>query len=432
MIAIALCLVGVTISGLPVLNLGRILQSQGQTLKLFSQYKAEEHLNFGASENRIRFLIFKKNAQLVSTLNSAPEESAKFELNFFSSLSSGEKHKWLGLNTTGRPLNTNIPSLISSKLYTPKNVDWVKEGAVTAVKNQGSCGSCWAFGAVGAMESRYKIKSRRLRAFSEQEYLDCTYSQHRREAYRQNDGCASGLPTFAYDYSANHGGRLAAEKDYPYEGKMGKCRGTKSPNAAVAFKIIDREMLPLGESFSIAALAEGPIWIALQVTNAFFAYNSGIFKDTTCIGDQANHGVTGVGYTEKYVLIKNSWGKTWGEKGFIKVARNHDSCGLWKEWNTGYPKLEATGKKDKGRNDKRSGYGDEGNTNSEDQEDFSECEDNYSDCKTIWCKYTSFAKDQCQKTCKKCEKKDDEDGDGGCNPGLTRCPDGACKHEHMC
>ncbi|XP_063674234.1 uncharacterized protein LOC134811371 [Bolinopsis microptera] len=438
MIAIALCLVGLTISEVPVLKLGQILQSPGQTLKLFSQYKAEEHINFGASENRVRFLIFKKNAQLVSTLNSAPEETAKFGLNFFSSQSSGEKHKWLGLNTTGRPLNTYISSLVSSKAYnTPKSVDWVKEGAVTTVKKQGSCGSCWAFGAVGAMESRYKIKSGRLRAFSEQEYLDCTFSQGREESFKKQDGCGGGFPTLAYDYSTNHGGRLAAERDYPYESKMGECRGTKTPNAAVALKIIGGEMLPLGESSSIAALAEGPIWIALQVTNAFFAYRSGVFKDTTCIGDQPNHGVTGVGYTETYVLIKNSWGKTWGAKGFMKVARNHDSCGLWKEWNAGYPMLEATGKKDKGINDKKSGYGDEGN--SEDQEDSSEddnentaCEDNYSDCKTIWCKYTYFAKDQCQKTCKMCAEKDGEDGNGICNPGLIRCPDGVCKHEHMC
>ena len=487
MITIASCLVTLTISGLPVLNLGRILESPGQTLKLFSQYKAEEHLNFGASENRIRFLLFKKNAQLVSTLNSAPEETAKFGLNFFSSLSSGEKHKWLGLNTTGLPPTpeSNIPSQVSSKLYTPKSVDWVKEGAVTTVKSQDSCASCWAFSAVGAMESRYKIKSGRLRAFSEQEYVDCTYSQHRQERYRKEDGCNSGLSSSAYDYSTDHGGRLAAEKDYPYEGKMGKCRGTKTPNAAVAFKIVGRKMLPVGESSSIAALAEGPIWIYIMVTNPFHSYMSGVFKDTTCIGSQINHAVTGVGYTETYVLIKNSWGKWWGDKGFMKVARNRDSCGIWTR--NGYPILEATGKKDTGRNDEKSKYGDEaddGNSkeddedNENDEDDESDednesdedkenaickdknrgcvkdmckhtafvskwcrdtcgyckikCEDQYSDCKTFWCKYTYFAKDQCQKTCKKCEKKDDKDGNGGCNPGLTRCPDGACKHEHMC
>ena len=472
MIAIVLCLVELTISEVPVLKLGSILQSPGQTLKLFSQYKAEEHLNFGASENRVRFLVFKKSAQMVSALNSAPEESAKFGLNFFSSLSSGEKHKWLGLNTTGHPLNTNIPPLASSKLYTPKSVDWVKEGAVTTVKNQGSCGSCWAYGAVSAMESRYKIKSGRLRAFSEQEYLDCSY-----ESNKNKDGCRGGWPSNAYSYSEINGGRLAAEKDYPYESKMGECRGTKKPNAAVAYKIVGHHEVPAGESSSIAALADGPLWMAVEVTNSFYAYMSGVFKDTTC-SVNVNHAVTGVGYTEKYVLLKNSWGKTWGDKGFIKVARNNDGCGLW-NFN-GYPILEATRKKDKGINDKKSTYVDEDNKNDEDNENDDKydyeyednddhenvtcndksrccvkdmckhesfalewcrdtcgyckikCEDKYSDCKTIWCKYTYFAKDQCQKTCKKCEKKDDEDGNGGCNPGLTRCPDGACKHEHMC
>merc|ERR1712176_1177773 len=118
-----------------------------------------------------------------------------------------------------------------------------------------------AFCAVAALETRYKVKSGRLRDFSEQEYLDCTYDDW--------DGCRGGWHEKAYEYSKKVDGRLAAEKDYPYKIKMGDCKAKSTPNAAIAVKITGFQRVPAGENSNIAALAEGPLAMAISVTDMF-------------------------------------------------------------------------------------------------------------------------------------------------------------------
>ena len=485
-------LVAFTISEVHGLSLRQALQSPRETLKLFSQYKTEKHLSFGASENRVRFLMFKKNAQLVSSLNSAPEETASFGLNLFSSMTDGEKNKWLGINATGKFPHTDILPVLSSNLNTPRKKDWVDRGAVTAVKNQDSCGSCWAFSAIATLETRYKVKSGRLRSFSDQEYLDCT---------PVSLGCNGGWYNEAFAYSQKCGGRIAASKDYPYVGKKGDCKGKSKPNAAVAFKITGVEKIAADEDSNIAALAKGALSMAVFAGDAFFQYQSGIFKDTTCteaVGP--NHAVTGVGYTERYVVIKNSWSKFWGDNGFMRVTRNYHNCGFWDY--SSYPILEKTGKKDKGKDDRAATY--DGDADYDDNDDDSDCDDNDDDsdyddndddndeddfddddenskckdrtgkfpCQEEMCKFKAFAKVWCRSTCGHCEKKklkckdqhrycekdfcqytdfakrwckntcyqcdtsnaddNDDNDDNDCNNGLVRCPDGVCRHTHMC
>jgi hypothetical protein len=443
--------------------LGQILKSPGQTLKLYSQYKADQHLAFGASENRVRFSVFKTNVRLVSDLNSAPDETAEFGLNFFSSMTGEERKQWLGLNATSHPPNTDVPQYLISNLKTPRRLDWVKKGAVTAVANQGRCASCWAWVAVGALETRYKINSGRLRSFSVQEYLDCSY--------RADRGCKGGWYNRAYTYSKTNGGRIGATKDYPYVGKVGDCKGTVTPNAALAYKIGGSKRVPAGEDSNIAALTEGALAMAIKITQKFYSYRRGIFKDTTCTeGSNPNHAVTGVGYTESHFVIKNSWGTKWGIGGFMKLARHYHNCGLWKY--SVYPKLEATGKHDKGEDDKKARYDGEGDDHGDEAQDddewdddakndssgkcedkykicllrmcnhekfaskwcrktcglCEECKDKHNDCEQSFCKFGDFSEIYCQKTCDICDKGDDD----RCSPGLTRCSDGVCRHEHMC
>jgi hypothetical protein len=303
-----------------------------------------------------------------------------------------------------------------------------------------------------------------------QEYVDCTYDYQ--------DGCSGGRFDRAYEYSSNNGGRIGAENDYPYKAKYkpGECKRKSISNAAVAYKIVGYKKVPAGEDSNIAALTEGALAMGLKVTQKFYPFRKGIFKDTTCIkgikGYTPNHAVTGVGYTESYFVIKNSWSTDWGMNGFMRLARNYHNCGLW-----GYsviPKLEATGKKDNGKDDKKARYdgeADDDGNDEEDQDDDSseedekndsngnckdkskgclsdmceykkfaadwcqktcghcrECEDNHNHCENSFCKYTSFSKKYCQSTCNMCDKRDND----GCGPGLTKCPDGLCRHEHMC
>jgi len=405
-ICLVVCLL---VSYIAAEDLRSILRSPQETLKLYSGYKAKQHLSFGASEDRMRFRLFRSNAEFVADANEQGS-SAVFALNFFSAMTADEKRQYLGLNITGHQPNDPLLSSPSPQGQVPAKKLWTNEGAVTEVKNQGSCGSCWTFGAVGGLETRYKQLSGVLRNFAEQEYLDCVY-----EGFR--DGCNGGWPDDCYTYSANNGGRLAATKDYHYGPVDVKCEADHKPNALVAYKITGFDNVRAGEKANIAALAKGSLAVAFEVTNYFQQYSKGIIKDTTCSG-RPNHAVTAVGYTENFVLVKNSWGSGWGDEGFVKFARNHDNCGLFDY--SSYPSLKPTGQTDSTPADAASSY--------RPSEDDVVCEDVSQYCRLDHCQYEDLI-EYCRKTCNKCG---DEDQGGDCPSGTIRCDDGVCRHEHMC
>ena len=398
-----------------------VLRSPKETLKLYDNFKAEQHLAFDRMEDRLRFRLFRKNAEMVADENSIDEETAEFALNFFSTMTESEQISYRGLNVTGHNKNA-IPALRSSEEDeedVPKSKLWTNEGKVTAVDNQGSCGSCWTWGAVGGLETRYAEMSGVLRKFAEQEYLDCVYEGSR-------DGCNGGWPDDCYTYSEDNGGRLASTADYPYTQRDGSCQGSSKPDAMIAAKIRGVVSVGRSEQANIEALASGSLSVAFEVTNYFQSYSKGILKDTTCTG-RPNHAVTAVGYTEKYVLVKNSWGKYWGDQGYVKFARNHHNCNLWDY--SSYPELASTGASDNGGNDKATDYkadDDSGPTPEPTPEP--DCVDFYERCDEAWCWHGSwYVDDLCPKTCKKCEDSEDK-----CPSGTTMCDDGVCRHEHMC
>ena len=405
-ICLVVCLL---VSCIAAEDLRSILRSPQETLKLYSGYKAKQHLSFGASEDRMRFRLFRSNAEFVADANEQGS-SAVFALNFFSAMTADEKRQYLGLNITGHQPNDPLLSSPSPQGQVPAKKLWTNEGAVTEVKNQGSCGSCWTFGAVGGLETRYQQLSGVLRNFAEQEYLDCVY-----EGFR--DGCNGGWPDDCYTYSANNGGRLAATKDYHYGPVDVKCEADHKPNALVAYKITGFDNVRAGEKANIAALAKGSLAVAFEVTNYFQQYSKGIIKDTTCSG-RPNHAVTAVGYTENFVLVKNSWGSGWGDEGFVKFARNHDNCGLFDY--SSYPSLKPTGQTDSTPADAASSY--------RPSEDDVVCEDVSQYCRLDHCQYEDLI-EYCRETCNKCG---DEDQGGDCPSGTIRCDDGVCRHEHMC
>merc|ERR1712039_432094 len=210
--------------------------------------------------------------------------------------------------------------------------------------------------------------------------------------------------------------------DYGYTQRDSTCRGSSKPDAMIAAKIKGVVSVGSTEAANIEALASGALSVAFEGTNKFQSYSKGIFKDTTCTG-WPNHAVTAVGYTPKFVLVKNSWGPTWGDKGFVKFARNHHNCNLW-EYSS-YPRLEATGSTDNGGNDENTDYDADDDSGPVPDPD---CEDSYSPCYESWCQYEWIVEDYCQKTCGNCGG---DDG-GDCPSGTIKCPDGVCRHEHMC
>ena len=222
-----------------------------------------------------------------------------------------------------------------------------------------------------------------------------------------------------YMYSANNNGRLAKTSDYPYYHSDDRCDTSQIPDAMIAAKIRGYVKVPETEEDNIAAIAEGSITVAFESTEFFFLYKTGLMKDMTCTGS-LNHAVTAVGYTEKYILVKNSWGKEWGEKGFARFMRGHHNCGLYQD--SYYPELEVTGVADSDP-DEATDYVVPDN---DDRFDIDVCKDKYLKCTEDHCKNIVYAERYCAKTCGKCTDS------GGCPSGTIMCDDEVCRHEHMC
>ncbi|XP_066382622.1 senescence-specific cysteine protease SAG39-like [Miscanthus floridulus] len=211
----------------------------------------------------------------------------------------------------------------------PESVDWRTKGAVTPVKNQGSCGSCWAFATVASIEGLHKIRTGQLVSLSEKELLDCSRSS-------PNNGCDGGDPGVAMDWVAANGG-LTTESDYPYyppEGQQGKCKPDKVRNHVAKIrgkKLVDQN----NEAALEVAVAQQPVAVDIN-SETLQHYNGGVISGP-CDPDKIDHGVTVVGYGaesggRKYWIAKNSWGENWGEKGYFRLERrikdNRGTCGI--------------------------------------------------------------------------------------------------------
>ena len=203
------------------------------------------------------------------------------------------------------------------------SINWIEKGAVTDVKDQGQCGSCWSFSTTGALEGVFYIQNGDLESFSEQELVDCDKLGNG----GNNHGCNGGLMDSAFEWIINKKG-LCSEDDYPYESgttqKRGECRSSQCENVKNSNIKDFHDVPPSSDESMMSALTQQPVSIAIQADQRDFQlYKSGVF--TGSCGTKLDHGVLVVGYDsengEDYYLVKNSWSESWGDHGYIKLGR---------------------------------------------------------------------------------------------------------------
>jgi C1A family cysteine protease len=282
-------------------------------------------------EERYRELVFHKNKFLIEELN-RKRSHVTLALNQFADVHPQEfRSRLSGYKAPEKTLRGAPISYTSFQGPLPSNVDWVAAGAVTPVKNQGQCGSCWSFSTTGSVEGAWFLHTGDLVSLSEQQLVDCSTAEG-------NQGCNGGMMDQAFEYIVKNGG-LCSEAAYPYTSASGTSNSTCHVCEAVAHISGHVDVQPNNETALMAAVAQQPVSVAVEADGLDWQfYSSGIVTDAC--GTNLDHGVLVVGYGTEYTTqpqgywkVKNSWGPMWGEEGYIRLGRGaafapHGECGI--------------------------------------------------------------------------------------------------------
>ncbi|XP_066246123.1 cathepsin L-like [Euwallacea similis] len=285
-------------------------------------YRSRHHENS-------RRQIFEQNVHKIKAHNVLYEHGIKgYKLGIspFADLTSEEYKALLNLRNGERRTARSLFKIPENRSVIPKSIDWREKGAVTSIKDQGFCGSCWAFSAIGSVEGQYFLKYGKLLSFSEQQLIDCASEYG-------SKGCSGGLLNSGFQYIRDKG--IEEEITYPYEMIDDVCQA--STNLTIT-KIKDYvEIESLDEDALLAAVGIiGPVSVAIDASDFDLQfYKEGIYEGEVCSQTTLNHGVVIVGYGSAkgvdYWIVKNSWGGDFGVDGYIYMKRGVNQCGIAKE-----------------------------------------------------------------------------------------------------
>jgi len=330
----------IALLGLAVANAAVFKDEEYQ--HMFTEFMQQYNKKYSHDTFFFRYTVFKQNVDKIYLANKQ-NHTYTLGMNAMGDMTHAEfKATKLGYNRVDRSVlrskNTAGPH---QHVKAPATVDWRKKNAVTPVKDQGQCGSCWAFSTTGSVEGAFAIATGQLLSLSEQQLVDCSGAQG-------NQGCNGGLMDNAFQYIIANGG-IESEADYPYTAMDGTCVADATKNVATITSYVD---VTSGDETALAtAVAIGPVSIAIEADQACFQfYSGGVLSDPSC-GTALDHGVLAVGYntlnSQQYWIVKNSWGQSWGiENGYVWIARGSDECGIATEnsYPTGAKKPNASRK----------------------------------------------------------------------------------------
>jgi len=289
---------------------------------LFQSFVEQNGKTYSHEEFQHRFLLFKRNIAFIEAHNKknlsftlAVNEFADLHVTEFNKIFKGLHKIDNVLSSIQLPLNPSAPA----------RIDWRTKNAVTGVKDQGQCGSCWAFSTTGSTEGSRAIGTGKLISLSEQQLVDCSGSYG-------NQGCNGGLMDNAFQYIQANGG-LDTEASYPYTAQDGSCSYQQSNCATTVTGY--KDVNSGDENDLLNNVVNGPVSVAIDASQSSFQfYSSGVYYEPACSSTQLDHGVLAVGYDTTsdgtaYWIVKNSWGSNWGQNGYIWMSRNrNNNCGI--------------------------------------------------------------------------------------------------------
>ncbi|CAD8204614.1 unnamed protein product [Paramecium pentaurelia] len=314
------------LAGTTLLNNSQSIEStsflEDKLMKEYQMWQQEHGKRYSTFENTHRFGIFKQNYAYVQEHQKRFEaglETYELGMNIFADISVEEfEAKYLNFRASNKYQSDQI--FRGEGRQIPDSVDLRNDGLVGPVQNQGSCGSCWAFSAVGALETALRQSGATTVELSEQELVDCV-----KGGEYESDGCNGGFMFESFDYASKYG--IAIKSEYTYVAVAQECQSKKTKTRYQFNGFVEVESLNSQAYLEAASQHALSVGVNARGIN-FQLYRKGIFS-SVCDGkvESLNHAIVNVGYASDYYLLKNSWGLSWGEAGFIRFARIADKVG---------------------------------------------------------------------------------------------------------